>query len=92
MNFKFTKETARRALRTFLQAFLSYIAVNIVAINFTDDKDIVKSGLIGLCVSAVAAGVAAIMNLERPQDYNENETSDEELEDLDDEEDDSDDE
>ncbi len=80
MKPKFTKETARRTLRTFLQAFLSYIAVNIVAINFTDDKDIIKSGLIGLCVSAVAAGIAAIMNLERPQEDTENGTFDEELE------------
>lgn len=63
---RFTKETARRALRTFLQAFVSYIAVNIVAINFyEEDTEVLKSALIGLAISALAAGLAAVMNLER---------------------------
>ena len=65
---RFTKETARRALRTFLQAFVSYIAVNIVAINFyEEDIEVLKSGLIGLAISALAAGIAAVMNLEREE-------------------------
>lgn len=61
---KFTKETATRALRTFIQAVIAYIAVNLVAVDFTSGKDIVRSALIGLGVSAVSAGLAAVMNLE----------------------------
>lgn len=64
---KFTKETATRALRTFIQAVIAYIAVNLVAVDFTSGKDIVKSALIGLGVSAVSAGLAAVMNLENEE-------------------------
>lgn len=61
---RFTKETARKAARTFLQTALGYIAVNLAVVDFTADKKIVESALIGLAVSAVAAGIAAAMNLE----------------------------
>ena len=61
---KFTKETARRAARTFCQAFAGYIVVNIVVVDFTADESVVKSALIGLGVSAFAAGLSALMNLE----------------------------
>ena len=62
---KFTRETARRAARTFFQAFVSYIAVNVVVIDFTADDSVIKSAVIGLGVSAVAAGLSALMNLEK---------------------------
>ena len=62
---RFTKETARRAARTFFQAFVSYITVNVVVIDFTADGDVIKSAVIGLGVSAVAAGLSALMNLEK---------------------------
>ena len=61
---RFTKETARRAARTFFQAFLSYVVVNVVMIDFTADESIIKSAVIGLIVSALAAGFSALMNLE----------------------------
>lgn len=62
---KFTKETLRRTARTFLQAALSYMVVNIVAADFTQSTDSLKSMLIGLLVAANAAGLAAVMNLEQ---------------------------
>ena len=65
---KFTKETARRAFRTFVQAALAYIVVNITLVDFSSGKEIAKSGLIGLLVAAVAAGGAAVMNLEQKGD------------------------
>ena len=68
---KFTKETLRRVIRTFLQAVIAYIAVNLVAVDFTSGKEVAKSALIGLCVSALSAGISAVMNLEKPQDDNE---------------------
>lgn len=61
---KFSKETFRRAARTFFQAALAYIAVNLVLIDFSDSNEAVKTAVIGLLVSALAAGLAAAMNLE----------------------------
>lgn len=63
-NIKFTKETARRALKTFLQAALAYIAMNLAGVDFTGDRDMIKTALIGLALSAISAGIAALMNLQ----------------------------
>lgn len=63
-NIKFTKETCKRAARTFIQSAIAYIGVNIVVIQFNDDKEYMKSALIGLCISAIASGISAVMNLE----------------------------
>ena len=52
------KPYVKRALRTFLQTAVGHIAVNIAAIDLT-----VKSAVLGLAVSAVSAGLAAVMNL-----------------------------
>lgn len=62
---KFTKETLKRMARTFLQTALGYIVVNIAFVDFAGDIDVIESALIGLCVSAVSAGAAAVMNLEK---------------------------
>ncbi|MEE0981475.1 MAG: hypothetical protein U0K91_07300 [Acutalibacteraceae bacterium] len=62
---KFTKETLKRMARTFLQTALGYIVVNIAFVDFAGDRDVIESALIGLCVSAVSAGAAAVMNLEK---------------------------
>ena len=58
---KFNKECLRRAWRTFIQAAVAYITVNIVLIDFS----VVKSAVTGLIVAAVAAGLAAVMNLSK---------------------------
>lgn len=63
---KFTKETWRRTLRTFLQTAVAYIAANMCVIDFTAETEVLSSALIGLAVSALAAGLAAVMNLEKP--------------------------
>lgn len=60
-----TKNTLKRAGRTFFQTAASYIAINLVAVDFTTGKEAIKSALIGLSVSAVAAGISAVMNLEK---------------------------
>lgn len=65
---KITKETLRRAGRTFLQAAIGYIAANIAFIDFTATEDVFYSALLGLAVSAISAGVAALMNLETPKE------------------------
>ncbi|MDD6689223.1 MAG: hypothetical protein PUE56_04335 [Clostridium sp.] len=63
--FGITKETARRAARTFCQAAIGYISVNLIMVDFSCDKDVAKSAIIGLLVSAISAGVAAVMNLDK---------------------------
>ncbi len=52
------KTYVKRALRTFLQTAVGYIAVNIATTDLS-----VKSAVLGLAVSAISAGVAAVMNL-----------------------------
>ena len=52
------KTYLKRASRTFLQTAVGYIAVNIATTDLT-----VRSAVIGLAVSAVSAGVAAVMNI-----------------------------
>ncbi len=61
---KITKQTIMRAFRTFIQTAIGYAAINIVAIDFSAPKQVLKSALIGLGVAAVSAGVSAVMNLE----------------------------
>lgn len=60
-----TKTTLKRAGRTFIQSALAYITVNVMYINFTDDKVSVKSAVTGLLIAAVSAGISAVMNLEK---------------------------
>lgn len=57
------KNWTKRALRTFVQTAVGYIAVNIATLDFTEDGAVLKSAVIGLGVSAVAAGIAAVMNM-----------------------------
>ena len=54
-----SKEPVRRALRTFFQTAVGYIAVNSVSADFTT-----KNAVIGFITAAVSAGIAAVMNLD----------------------------
>lgn len=60
-----TKDTLIRAGRTFIQAAAAYIIANVAIVDFTSDKQIVKSAVAGLVTSAIAAGIAAVMNLNK---------------------------
>ena len=64
------KEWLRRALRTFIQAAIGFIATNLViyvaGVDFSN-LNAAKTVFIGLVASAVAAGIAAVMNLEPPK-------------------------
>lgn len=57
------KTWIKRAIRTFIQAAVGYIAVAVPTLDFSGDTSTVKTALIGLGVSAVAAGLAAAMNI-----------------------------
>lgn len=65
----FNNEPIRRAIRTFLQAAAGYIAANIaVAVSDMENSHAIKV----LFASAVAAGIAAVMNIENIDDQNDN--------------------
>lgn len=61
-----TRETVTRALRTFIQAAIACLVLGISTIDFTVEKSALKTTLVGLAASALAAGIAAVMNLEKP--------------------------
>lgn len=65
---KCTKQTLKRALRTFIQTALGYVAVNIAVVDFSAEKEVLRSVLIGVGVSAISAGLSAVMNLEKKED------------------------
>ena len=64
---KFTKETFNRMIRTFFQTAVSYIAVNIATVDFSESRNLIRAALTGIGVSAAAAGLSAVMNLEKKQ-------------------------
>ena len=60
------KETIRRAFRTFWQTAIGYIVTNIAILSDPEtlqNTDILKTTIIGLIISAISAGLAAVMNL-----------------------------
>ena len=65
------KEWLYRALRTFGQAMVGYLAANLVA-TLTDidlgNRSILYNALLGLLTASVAAGLAAVMNREKKED------------------------
>ena len=68
------RETLRRALRTFFQAALGYACANLAAsaAGMAKDGDV----LVAFIASALAAGLAAVMNLPKSgggEDRNETE-------------------
>lgn len=65
---KITKNSLIKAFRTFIQSAIAYLAVNFALIDFSDSKQAVKTALVGLGVSALSAGLCAVMNLERKGD------------------------
>lgn len=69
---RFTKETWRRALRTFFQAFMGVIASDL-ALVVSDIAVAQKTWwvilLTNLLAPAIAAGIAAVMNLEEVEFY-----------------------
>ncbi len=60
-----TEETVKRAVRTFIQAAVAYL-VTVIASGNAFDGEITKTAVIGVVMSAVAAGLSAVMNLHKP--------------------------
>ena len=58
------KNWLKRALRTALQSAVGYLAVAVPAVDWSADKAILKTTLIGIGISAVSAGLAAAMNFD----------------------------
>lgn len=65
---KMTKETFRRALRTFWQAFVGVLIGNIALLSAIDFEADTRTVVISICVQilapALSAGLAALMNME----------------------------
>jgi hypothetical protein len=57
-----TKSWMKRAIRTFVQSAVGYILVAVPAIDWTANGSALKTSFIGIGMSAVSAGIAAIMN------------------------------
>jgi hypothetical protein len=55
------KNWVKRAIRTFIQAAVGYAIVALPAIDWQDTSTL-RGTLIGLGVSAIAAGISAAMN------------------------------
>lgn len=68
---KFTKETLKRTIRTFFETAIPYIVTHLAIIDFTDTNEIIKRSIIGLIVSAGAAGIAAALNLEKSEEIDD---------------------
>lgn len=54
----FKREPVRRACRTFIQAAAGYAVVNAAALDFST-----ANAIKGFIISAIAAGIAAVMNI-----------------------------
>lgn len=56
------KNWVKRTIRTFVQSAVGYIAVAVPNIDFSSVSAI-KTAVVGLGVSAIAAGISAVMNI-----------------------------
>lgn len=56
------KNCVKRALRTFLQTAVGYIAVNIATTDLTT-----KTAIYGFIISTISAGLSAAMNLKEKE-------------------------
>ena len=58
------KETILRAIRTFFQAFVGFLVVNLTSGPWgATDGEMIAETLTALMASGVAAGLAAVMNM-----------------------------
>jgi len=65
---KFLKrEPVKRGIRTFIQAVAGYIVVNVVTLDFSSNNAVK-----GFIIAAIAAGIAAAMNIKKTDESGEN--------------------
>jgi hypothetical protein len=65
------KEMIIRALRTFFQAAVGYLAANIALIKW-DDAGVAKTTALTVITASVACGLAALMNVPTNKGDNDN--------------------
>lgn len=56
------KDWIKRALRTFVQSAVAYFCTAIVAVDWSAEKQVLKTTIIGIVMSAIAGGISAAMN------------------------------
>lgn len=61
----FSKKKIERIIKTFFEAFLSYLAVNLVSTNFTS-----KNAIWSLVAGAIGSGLCVILNYGDDKDVN----------------------
>lgn len=61
MNKEKIKDIAVRAFKTFIQAFISIVIAQLGGIDFIEGEN-TKNVLIGIAISAGAAGISAVWN------------------------------
>ncbi len=61
MNKEKIKDVLIRALKTFIQAFVSIAIAQLAGVNFIEGENLMNV-LIGIAVSAGAAGISAVWN------------------------------
>lgn len=61
MNKARVRDVLIRALKTFIQAFISIAIAQLAGVNFIEGEDL-KNVLIGIAISGGAAGVSAVWN------------------------------
>lgn len=80
----FGSECFRRAIRTFVQTAAGYVVTNLTmhfgGIDYKDST-VFKSALIGFIISALAAGLAAVMNLGKCVNSKENQSENAQIDD-----------
>lgn len=74
---KLKDDALKRIIKTFFQAFISTLTVEIVTVDFTGEKSVIKSALYTIAISCLAAGLAAVMNLEKKYPTDEEDLYDE---------------
>lgn len=51
-----------KAFRTFMQAFIGSVVVIAPTIDFSASNEVLKGSLMTLIISAISAGISAVMN------------------------------
>ena len=59
------KDFIYRVIKTFFQAFIACVLVGIKTVDFSADKAVLKQALITLAISAISAGISALMNINK---------------------------
>lgn len=64
-DYEFYQGNLKKNVKNLFQTAVSYAAIHITTVDFTESKQLLRAALTGIGVSAAAAGLSAAMNLEK---------------------------